>query len=238
MGRASQSSQLGAVTTLGRSESQIGGVAASPDGVLYVAEEYKDRILEIDVATGERTVFAGSGSRAFADGVGARASFHLPNGVDVSIPSTGGGKVFVADYGNSRIRMIDVETRAVTTLAGSGSRTFADGTGTHASFHSPRGVAVRGGKLFVADRATHSAQIPVHSVRGAPLTPLHCDLSATGGGYVQPPHPSDRHRGGYRLDARRIGAGQVRTRRRHERQVQPADWRGRRPRQLDALRLG
>ena len=44
----------------------------------------------------------------------------------------------------------------VTTLAGSGSQGSANGTGTAASFNSPRGVAVDGsGNVYVADTYNH-----------------------------------------------------------------------------------
>ena len=48
------------------------------------------------------TVFAGSGAYSWADGMGTMASFYELMGISVS--ST--GIVFVAEAGNSRIRMI------------------------------------------------------------------------------------------------------------------------------------
>jgi hypothetical protein len=48
------------------------------------------------------TSLAGSGNRAFADGVGTQASFNLPYSVAVDAS----GNVFVADANNHRIRVI------------------------------------------------------------------------------------------------------------------------------------
>ena len=45
-------------------------------------------------------------------------------------------------FRSARIRQIVIATGAVTTIAGSGTNTFADGTGSAASFHSPHGVAI------------------------------------------------------------------------------------------------
>ncbi len=49
--------------------------------------------------------------------------------------------LYVADTGNHKIRKV-TSAGVVTTLAGSGSATFADGTGTAASFYQPSSVAV------------------------------------------------------------------------------------------------
>ena len=43
----------------------------------------------------------------------------------------------------------------VTTLAGSGTNTFADGTGTAASFNYPRSIISDGTNLYVADNNNH-----------------------------------------------------------------------------------
>ena len=73
------------------------------------------------------TTLAGSGSLAFADGTGAGASFYHPFGVAVD----SSGNVIVADFYNNRIRKV-TPGGVVTTLAGSGSATFANGVGTDA----------------------------------------------------------------------------------------------------------
>ena len=125
-------------------------VAVDADGVLYVADAYNNRIRKI-TPEGDVTTLAGSGTRAYADGRGAAASFNTPYGVAVDAD----GVLYVADYYNYRIRKITPEGD-VTTLAGSGTRTYADGRGAAASFRSPYGVAVDAdGVLYVADTDSH-----------------------------------------------------------------------------------
>ena len=97
-----------------------------------------NRIRLVMVSTGAVTTLAGSGSAAFADGTGTGASFNNPRGISYSPYGT---VVAVAEYNNHRIRLVVVSTGAVTTLAGSGSYAFADGTGTGASFNGPSAVS-------------------------------------------------------------------------------------------------
>ena len=129
------------------------GVAVTGDGgLVFVAEQSNNRVRMIHVATQVVTTLAGSGSAAFADGTGAGASFNYPIGVAVTVD---GEVVFVAEQNNNRVRMIHVATQAVTTLAGSGSATFADGTGAGASFYQPFALTGDGGVVFVADYLNH-----------------------------------------------------------------------------------
>jgi serine/threonine-protein kinase len=88
---------------------------------------------------------AGSGAGSFADGI--NATFNYPAGVAVDAV----GNVFVADQNNQRIRKV-TPGGVVSTLAGSGARSFADGTGTSAAFNNPWGMAIdASGILYVAD---------------------------------------------------------------------------------------
>ena len=63
------------------------------------------------------STLAGSGSNAFADATGTAASFNEPKGVAIS---PDGATLYVADALNHGVRVVDVATRVVTTLAGSG----------------------------------------------------------------------------------------------------------------------
>ena len=101
--------------------------------------------------SGAVTTVAGTGSSGSADNTtGTSASFNAPYGI-----TTDGTNLYVADYGNHLIRKIVISTGVVTTLAGTGSRGSADGTGTSASFKYPRGITTDGTNLYVADNSNH-----------------------------------------------------------------------------------
>ena len=127
-------------------------VSADSAGSLYVADHTNHRIRKIVIATGEVTTLAGSGTAGFADGTGAAAQFNGPLGVGAD----SAGNLYVGDHYNHRIRKIVIATGAVTTLAGSGTGGFAEGTGAAAQFNYPYGVSAdSAGSLYVADHANH-----------------------------------------------------------------------------------
>jgi DNA-binding beta-propeller fold protein YncE len=85
-----------------------------------------------------------------ADGGGDAARFQHPLGVAVH-----GGRVFIADTYNHKIKMLDPASRTVTTFAGTGKPGHADGSGSRAQFFEPGGLSVAGTTLYVADTNNH-----------------------------------------------------------------------------------
>jgi sugar lactone lactonase YvrE len=127
------------------------GIAADASGNLYLADTYNHLIRKID-SSGTVTVLAGSGTDGFVNGNGAAASFAWPEGLAVD----GSGNVYVADRGNHAIRKI-TPAGVVTTLAGSGTAAFTDGTGTGAAFNQPVAIVLdTSGNLYVAESENHA----------------------------------------------------------------------------------
>jgi len=122
------------------------GIAVDSAGNLYVADKGNNMIRKI-TSGGVVTTLAGSGAFGFANGTGTAAVFLDPDGVAVDT----NGNVYVGDSCNDMIRKI-TSTGVVTTLAGSGTAGFVNGTGTAASFFEPGGVAVdSSGNVYVGD---------------------------------------------------------------------------------------
>ncbi len=138
------------------------GIAASPAGVLGVADMFNNTIREVTSlgpgAPWEVSTIAGlAGGSGSADGTGVAARFDTPFGVTLD----SSGALYVADSGNATLRRIvpvvsSGQTNwASSTIAGSAQDTgSADGAGANAQFSNPMGLAGDGlGHLYVADTA-------------------------------------------------------------------------------------
>lgn len=120
------------------------GIAAGPEGKIYVADTYNDRIRVIE--NGIVSTLTG-GTRGYADGAAADAKFDTPCG----IAALKNGRILAADTGNGRIRVIEPDGR-VTTLAGNGTGDVRDGLLAAASFYRPSALAIDAvGNIYVAD---------------------------------------------------------------------------------------
>ena len=127
------------------------GIQCTGDGsTVYVTDKGNNRIRQIDTATKMVTTLAFSGQKSHADGVGTNAHIYKPGDMTMS---TDESTLYVAEYIGSRIRQIDIASKTVTTLAGSGNNIVEDGIGTSASFHYPQGLAITpdDATLFVVD---------------------------------------------------------------------------------------
>ena len=78
------------------------GVAVDSAGNVYVADRNNDEIRKISPAGVVTTLAGSAGLAGSSNGAGSAASFYYPEGVAVD----SAGNVYVADYGNSEIRLV------------------------------------------------------------------------------------------------------------------------------------
>ncbi|HKV39489.1 MAG TPA: IPT/TIG domain-containing protein [Blastocatellia bacterium] len=126
-------------------------IVIAKDGTFYFSDASTAVIRRIRQTPAGPVVetIAGSGVPSFADGIGAKASFNNPTGIALSPDQT---LLYVADFGNNRIRTVNLSTFAVETLAGSGNSGEADGPPGEATFNAPIGLAVDAdGTIYVSD---------------------------------------------------------------------------------------
>ena len=106
-------------------------------------------------ASGVISTIAGSSSGFSGDGgLATAATLADPTGVSVG----GDGNIYIADFGNSRIRKILASNGVISTVAGNGTAAFGGdgGPATAAQIDSPYGVAAdSAGNLYIADSENH-----------------------------------------------------------------------------------
>ena len=139
------------------------GLAIS-GAILYVSDYSNHAIRVVNTGTAAVTTLAGvKGTSGTDDGTGTYAKFNHPSGLAIY-----GTSLYVSDYSNHAIRVVNTGTGAVTTLAG-GIVGTNDGTGTNARFYSPSGLAISGTSLYVADLSNHAIRV-VNTGTGAVTT--------------------------------------------------------------------
>ncbi|MBZ5577338.1 MAG: hypothetical protein LAP40_12325 [Acidobacteriia bacterium] len=145
------------------------GVALDAAGNLYFGSSWS-RIREVDARTGMIRTIAGQFANGYTgDGgpaLGARFWDPIPSAVSRN------GDLYIADFQNSRIRKMSLQTGIVTTVVGSGDCPIAPGPfritvcrgaydgdagpGTNASLNYAEGVALDdSGNLYIADTINH-----------------------------------------------------------------------------------
>ena len=133
--------------------SNIQGISVNAAGDIFVADQSNQRIRRIDAVSGTITTVAGSGEAGFSGdgGPATDASLLSPTGVLVDP----GGDLFISDRFNNRIRKVEALTGIITTIAGTGERTFHGdgGPATEAALSNPVDLTRdSAGNLLIADR--------------------------------------------------------------------------------------
>ena len=125
------------------------GLAVTDSGLVLIADQGNHAIRALDFKSGEVTTIAGSivGVSGMLDGVGQSAFFKGP----VRIVMYASDTAIVSDFGNSAVRFVDFNTRAVTTAAGTGTSGNLNGDGAVATLGSPIGLAVLDTTILIAD---------------------------------------------------------------------------------------
>ena len=122
------------------------GIAVDIAGNLLITDQGNHVIRKID-PSGIVTTFAGTGTAGNTDGSLTTASFNSPEGIAIDP----GGNLYIADRGNHSIRKI-TPAGIVSTIAGTGSAGYLDGSDISAKFFAPAGLALDAqGNLYVSD---------------------------------------------------------------------------------------
>jgi len=119
---------------------------------LFISDSNHNRIL-IGKLDGTITDVVGNGDAGLTDGDYATATFDHPQGMELV-----GTKLYVADTENHAIRVIDLEKKQVSTLAGSGKQASFRSPGgklSEVALNSPWALRELNGVLYVAMAGPH-----------------------------------------------------------------------------------
>jgi len=121
---------------------------------LVVSDSGHHRLLEMDLGGNVRQVI-GSAEAGKADGSFTQARFNRPLGVTLA-----GDLLYVADTENHLIRRVDLATRQVETIAGTGEqygmvRTPVQGPARSVALNSPWDIVCNGDNLYIAMAGSH-----------------------------------------------------------------------------------
>jgi DNA-binding beta-propeller fold protein YncE len=126
---------------------------ATDGTILYVADSEVSAVRAIPLdGKGEVRTLVGAGLFEFGDEDGVGGKVRLQHALGVACA---GGKVYVADTYNSKIKVIDPKERSCKTLLGG----EPEGWLTGPVFSEPGGLSYAEGKLYVADTNAHRIRV-------------------------------------------------------------------------------
>ena len=134
-------------------------VAFDAAGNFYIADWGNHRVRKVTIATGIISTFAGNGTGGYiSDGVAATATrIKNPDGLAFDAA----GDLYIADYGNNRVRMVNT-SGIINTVAGNGTSAYAgDGSvATATGINRPVGIAFDAtGNFYVTDSLHQSVRM-------------------------------------------------------------------------------
>jgi DNA-binding beta-propeller fold protein YncE len=146
------------------SAAQLNGphnLAIAPNGDLYVADTWNHRVRKIDAKTHVITTVVGTATKGYSGdgGPATKADF---GDIYCAAFDPKGERLYLADLDNRRIRVLELKTGIVTTVAGNGQKGVPeDGiSAVAAPLFDPRAVAVDAkGNVYILERSGHALRV-------------------------------------------------------------------------------
>lgn len=136
-------------------------LAFDAEGNLYISDAGNNRVRKVSAVTGIITTYAGGGSCSTSTvtycgdgGLATNASLYNPAGLAFDK----NGNLYIADMLNNVVRVVNAESKKISTYAGNGTASFSgDGAAaTSAELNQPISLAFdQSGNLYIADSQNH-----------------------------------------------------------------------------------
>jgi NHL repeat len=136
-------------------------LAVARNGDLYLADTWNNRVRKIDARSGQIQAVAGTGRKGFS-GDGGPATGADFGGIYCLALDDDGQKLYLADLDNRRIRVVDLKSGQVETVAGNGQKGVPeDGAEARsAPLVDPRAVAIDGrGNVYILERGGNALRV-------------------------------------------------------------------------------
>ena len=173
------------VSTLATSLIFPNGVAVDPlNGNIIVADTNDQMIKLFNITSKKISIIAGTGGYGDSNGPASSATFAFPCGVAVDPLN---GNIIVADTNNQMIRMINVTSNTVSTLAGNGFNGYLNGLANSSELSYPPGIAINplNRNIIFSDANWFIRSIELINISSVPIAvPYSLNASAIGGTYV------------------------------------------------------
>lgn len=139
--------------------SQPYGVALDSAGNIYIGDAGNNRVRKVTISTGFISTIAGTGTCGYSGDTGLATSAELCSPSGVAVDSI--GRVFIADYSNFRVRMINTNGN-ISTYAGTGLPGYNNNgrLATKTNLGGPIGVALGPSNyLYISDDQSYRVRV-------------------------------------------------------------------------------
>jgi len=136
-------------------------LVVTPDGILYAADTWNNRVRKLDTTTGKITAFAGTSKKA-SSGDGGPALQADIGGIYCIAFNTDRSKLYLTDLDFRKIHYVDMKTGTIHHVAGNGQKGMPkDGSDAKtAPLVDPRAACVdRKGNVYILERGGHALRV-------------------------------------------------------------------------------
>src|SRR3989442_1190128 len=128
------------------------GLVIGPDGALYWVEYGSHRLLRLDLRSKKISVLAGTGTKGYSGDGGPATAAQLNTPHELRFDTK--GNIYIAERDNHTVRFIDMKSKTISTVAGTGERGFTGdgGPSNKAQLAQPHSIALdRADNVYICD---------------------------------------------------------------------------------------